>query len=264
MISVALCCMAKMENRYLREWVEYHLDLGFDHIFVYDNNDVNSERCETPIKEYIEKSCVSVVDYRGKVQTACQIQVQAYENCYKTYGKDYDWIMFLDVDEFLVLQKHKAIKEYLSDKAFEKAKCIRINWKCHTDNGDDKYVDKPVRERFKEFSKNEEVNKHYKYLIRTGIPNLRIPNVHYSSKVPNTFLNNGIETQFTCGTKLTSVNHDWAYIAHYATKSMEEFVEIKRRRRGNGSSKNRLNVSYYWQYNNFNSERDKVLKRLLS
>ena len=48
-IKVALCCMAKKENLYLREWVEYHLEMGFTHIFIYDNNDINEERCETPI-----------------------------------------------------------------------------------------------------------------------------------------------------------------------------------------------------------------------
>ena len=43
-MKVALCTMGKLENRYANEFVEYHLKLGVDHIFIYDDNDPNTER----------------------------------------------------------------------------------------------------------------------------------------------------------------------------------------------------------------------------
>ena len=43
-MKVALCTMGKLENRYANEFVEYHLKLGIDHIFIYDDNDPNTER----------------------------------------------------------------------------------------------------------------------------------------------------------------------------------------------------------------------------
>lgn len=33
----AVCAIAKDENRYVLEWTAYHLALGFDHVFHYDN-----------------------------------------------------------------------------------------------------------------------------------------------------------------------------------------------------------------------------------
>ena len=30
-MKVVICCIARKENRYLQEWLDYHLGLGFDH-----------------------------------------------------------------------------------------------------------------------------------------------------------------------------------------------------------------------------------------
>ncbi len=38
-----------MENHYIREWIEYYLNLGVDKIFLYDNNDINGEKFEDEI-----------------------------------------------------------------------------------------------------------------------------------------------------------------------------------------------------------------------
>jgi len=264
--KVALCCMAKMENLYLREWVEYHLNLGFDHIYIYDNNDPEGEKCETPITDYVQNKKVTVIDYRGKKQTSCQIQVSAYQDCYNKNSNLYKWIMFLDVDEFLVLKNAKTVKEYLSLSVFDNINIIRINWLCYSDGGHLEYEGKPVRERFTVPCKNNDVNKYYKSFVRTGIKGLKITNVHYTSD-PNKgkktlSLNNGKVIQYSASVTLPVVNHDWAYIAHYVTKSTEEFVNIKRKRRGNGSSKNRLSINFYWRYNERTPEKEQMLKKL--
>jgi hypothetical protein len=37
-MKVAIVCIAKNEDLYLEEWVNYHLKLGFDRIYIYMNN----------------------------------------------------------------------------------------------------------------------------------------------------------------------------------------------------------------------------------
>ena len=44
--------MAKKENEYIKEYVDYYIKLGVDHIFIYDNNDEYSEK----ISDIIDKS----------------------------------------------------------------------------------------------------------------------------------------------------------------------------------------------------------------
>ena len=50
-MRVSLCAIAKCENLYIKEWVDYHLKLDFDHIYIYDNNEVDGERISDVIKD---------------------------------------------------------------------------------------------------------------------------------------------------------------------------------------------------------------------
>ena len=37
-MNTALVCIAKDEDNYILEWIDYHLKLGFNHIYVYCND----------------------------------------------------------------------------------------------------------------------------------------------------------------------------------------------------------------------------------
>ena len=37
-MKTALVCIAKNEDHYIDEWIEYYLKLGIDHIFIYQND----------------------------------------------------------------------------------------------------------------------------------------------------------------------------------------------------------------------------------
>ena len=62
MINV-ICAIAKNENDYINDWVNWHLNLGFDRIYLYDNNEL-----ETPyVGDFIEqKDKVEIIDIRGR------------------------------------------------------------------------------------------------------------------------------------------------------------------------------------------------------
>ncbi len=61
----AICAISRNENNYLEEWITYHLHLGFNHIFIYDNNnpDDNSTPQFCSIQSWKEQ--VTVIDYRA-------------------------------------------------------------------------------------------------------------------------------------------------------------------------------------------------------
>ena len=64
-IKICICTIAKNENRYIKEYVEYYKKYGVDKIYLYDNNNPNSERFEEVIKEYIDQNYVEVNNWRG-------------------------------------------------------------------------------------------------------------------------------------------------------------------------------------------------------
>ena len=74
----AICLIAKKENRYIKEFINYYQKLKINKIFLYDNNDLNGEHFEDILSKYINYNFVEIVNYRGKYKP----QIQAYNHCY--------------------------------------------------------------------------------------------------------------------------------------------------------------------------------------
>lgn len=98
---MCLCAIAKMENHYLREWVEHYKGLNFDAIYLYDNNDINGEHFEDVIKDYIDSGFVKVIDVRGKTNQ----QIEKYNEFYHTIANNYDYVAFLILMNFCILMR---------------------------------------------------------------------------------------------------------------------------------------------------------------
>ena len=104
MINV-ICAIAKNENSYINDWVNYHLALGFDKIYLFDNN--NSE---TPyVGDFIDqKDKVEVINVRDKHEK--DFQNKCYNDFYTSHS--FDWCAFIDIDEYIVLDKWNNITWY--------------------------------------------------------------------------------------------------------------------------------------------------------
>jgi tetratricopeptide (TPR) repeat protein len=107
---LSLCLICKDENDYLPEWLDYHILMGVDRFYIYDNESQISLR--ESLKEYIERGWVIVVDIPGKA-----MQLYAYDHCMQTFGSLTFWLGFIDTDEFLVPKTTLDLKELL--KAYE-------------------------------------------------------------------------------------------------------------------------------------------------
>lgn len=274
--KVMLCCIGKMENKYIREFVEYHKNIGFDNICLYDNNDINGERFEDVIDDYIKSGFVILKNYRGKVRA----QIQSYTDCYNEYFMSYDWIAFFDIDEFLELSIHNNVKDFLNQKMFDNYNCVRICWKQYTDNGliyvkdddysvnrftevlDNKLIKKGIKETAIKSSSTQS-----KAFIRTSFKHLEFSSPHgaltdrrvkacnaYGKSCPNAI---------SIGNRPIWVN---AWLNHYRFKSLEEFISNKMVRLwpthyGNGG-KDMLNLNFYFQFNEKTNEKIEAAKAL--
>lgn len=107
---LSLCLICKDENDYLSEWLDYHILMGVDRFYVYDNESGISLR-ET-LRDYIARSWVKVIDIPGQ-----KVQLFAYDHCLQTFGANTFWMGFLDTDEFLVPKTGQDLKEFL--KSYE-------------------------------------------------------------------------------------------------------------------------------------------------
>jgi hypothetical protein len=81
--KICMCTPVKNENRYIKEYVEHYKKYGVDKIFIYDNNQIDGERLEEVIGEYIKKGLVEVFDYRGKKNPLFRIMNDCYQRNYQ-------------------------------------------------------------------------------------------------------------------------------------------------------------------------------------
>ena len=65
-LKVCLCTPVKLENKYIKDFVQFYQKIGVDKIFLYDNNDKDGEKIEDIIPEYIKNGFVEISDWRGK------------------------------------------------------------------------------------------------------------------------------------------------------------------------------------------------------
>ena len=229
-MKISLCCIGRLENQYAVEFVEHYFALGFDKIFIYDNNHDNEEHFEDVLNKYLGN--VNIINYRN-IEAA---QLKAYENCYNNYGCDFDYMAFFDFDEFLYLPKDKNIKTYLS-RNIENYDVIKINWMNMSDN-DLVFNDKRLlNERFtKPCEKSTKINYnfpencHAKSIVKCGIKNfIWNGNPHTPGITKLKYCDsNFIKSDSTFHTD--KINHETAYLKHFSTKTIDEFINNKLKR----------------------------------
>lgn len=233
-MKVAVCCIGRQENRYVIEYVNHYLSIGVDKIYIYDNNYDGEEHFEDVLGEYINNNCVEIINYRN--MSLCQLK--AYQDCYDNYSNYYDWMLFIDMDEYLYMEGFNNIKDFLSQEKFNEFNMIHINWLCHGDNNLVRYENKPLKERFInpilpiDFKKKNIMfsqNMHIKSIIRCNYDKI------LWNATPHTPSNdirccdaNG--KQCFSQSPFNHMDFSSAYFKHYSTKTIEEWLTIKSKR----------------------------------
>lgn len=116
---LSLCLIFKNEAPFLKEWLDYHLAIGVDHFYLYDNN--SDDQYRELIEPYVNSGLVTLIEFPYD-----HAQMKAYEDCYNRYKEDNNWISFLDADEFICPKKCDNIKNWL--RGYDKYPAIMINW----------------------------------------------------------------------------------------------------------------------------------------
>ena len=261
--KVCMCALGKKENYYAKEWVDYYKALGYNHIFIYDNNDPNDERFEEVLSKEISEGFVSIIDYRGYRGKRHAPQYDAYYDCYEKHSKEYDWLSFYDFDEFLVIKGNKTIQEFLNEEKFTECMNIKINWIVYSDNGHTYYENKPVLERFTTPLPKDSENKHIKSMVRGHLKEnywKQLKNAHSSINNYITCIPTGQRTDSNSPFH-TPPNHEYAYIQHHVTKSLEEFID--KSSRGSSAFEITINTEFWIKRFDYYFGRNKKTKEKL-
>ena len=98
-IKIALCTMGKDENLYVEEFIEYYVKLGVNHLFIYDDNENNTEKIFDIMNKQYQKYVTIFETNIFKINN----QTSAFTECYNNHKKEFDWFIMVDMDEYLYI-----------------------------------------------------------------------------------------------------------------------------------------------------------------
>lgn len=138
--NISLCLIFKNEAPFLKEWIDYHLMIGVDHFYLYNNN--SDDNYLDIIESYIEKGIITLIDFPYE-----HAQIKAYKDCYSRFRYESNWISFLDADEFFCPKLALSLPEWLEN--YSKYPAVLINWVLFGTSGKLKHdYSKPVIEQY--------------------------------------------------------------------------------------------------------------------
>lgn len=257
-MEIVICALAKNEHLYINEWVKHYIELGFDKIYIYDNDDLDKSYIKDFIDpKYLEK-CV-IKNIRG--QQRPKLQHDIYTGFYAKYGKTFDWCLFCDIDEFLVGIEN--IHSFLMQPQFKSAWQIRVKWRLFGDSGlIERDMSKGVMETFtqvvtsslhRNLIQKGNLEEQGKAIVRGGLNNVVIRSPHFASfgyrdNVITSILPSG-RLCFSKVAILEDYSNEKVYLNHYMTKSLSEFINQKMNRTDAVYGGISINLDYYWRIN---------------
>jgi hypothetical protein len=127
---LAACAPYHDDAEYLAEWIEFHLLVGVERFFLYDNLSRDDHR--DVLRPYVEAGIAVVHRWEIPASRSKGLpsgMVLAFEHCLGEHRDDARWIAFLDVDEFLFSPTGKPVSELLVDYEQWPAVCVsRANY----------------------------------------------------------------------------------------------------------------------------------------
>lgn len=129
--SICLVAIVKEEEPFLDEWILYHRMIGIDYFIIYDDDP------SLPLQHFLRPyfQYLKVVNWYGQDRAVSgrMNQTKAYQDAANNHIKDFDWVAFIDADEFIVLRSHENLNDYLRE--FDGYTSISLNWHVFGHNG---------------------------------------------------------------------------------------------------------------------------------
>lgn len=105
--EIAIVAVFLNEAEYLKEWIEFHLMVGVDRFYLYDNG--SSDEFSTILEPYCQAGQVLLLPWAPFISDA-SAQRLAYAHAARNCARSVQWLAFIDIDEFLFSETSDDIK----------------------------------------------------------------------------------------------------------------------------------------------------------
>jgi len=208
------------DEKNIKEWVAHHLILGFDLIYIFDHKSI------TPISHELRNFKKGVIVERCEMDGPIKMPLMLKAAKIATTSGA-DWMLYLDADEFLVLNAFQRVKQML--KYYLLADSVAINWLMFGTNNHRKEPEDGLI--LENYTKSDPlIDKHVKTFVR--------PSQVVDAITPHYFVivnpSNMISINMNPMGNSRSFN-EWpidfnkcpAFIAHYVYQSEESYINRK-------------------------------------
>ena len=215
MHKLAICAIAKNEHFGLEEWVAYHRVVGVEHFYIYDNDSM------VPVRQTLAKGIaagyITCIEYPGLSK-----QMPAYTDCLTNFGKDNEWIAFIDCDEFLFPKQTDYVPDVLD--GFINYGSLQVNWILFGSSG---HIQRPqglvIENYTKASTKDYKENLHTKAIVQPQYAIRAGGNPHHFIFQPGYIaVNEGYHHVPNAWSAIHSVEK--LQLNHYTIKSLDDFI----------------------------------------
>lgn len=254
--SVAIALYVKDEHSDIAGWISWHFALGVKTLFIYDDHSSDGTW-------EIIQAAAKIYDIRAE-RTSPETQPHfalrhrdSYFKAAKECAGKYDWVGFLDGDEYVYLRHYDSLPEFLSK--FTHADAVGFSWKIY---GSSNRVLRPRAPAPQVFTKHSTKDLGDNVLIKSFVrpekmgPNWFNPHFYEVPKgryvrPDGSFMRDERAEQ--------PIEWDDAFIMHFITRSMTHYIERIRRRLG----KDLVESQGYWEHFDKNDIEDREPLRLM-
>ena len=120
-MKLAACVIVRNEERAIAEWIAFHIAVGFDTLIVFDN--LSTDRTAQATVALGRMHDVRLIPWP---ETGPTWQTSAYDHALNTFGAEFDWIAFIDSDEFILPLQGLSVRPIL--EAASEAAVVVIPW----------------------------------------------------------------------------------------------------------------------------------------
>ena len=208
--TLSIAAIMKNEGPYLKEWLDFHILVGVDKFYLYDNG--STDNTTKILKPYIERGIVDYTYFPGRAQ-----QRPAYYDVINKHADDTRWLALIDLDEFLVPVKHKTLPKFLH--SLPRFSQLIVSWVDYGSNG---HKTKPNGLVIENYTKHARDNWGVKSIINPRLITY-LGNPHYNYVAGSTIDENGRKIgKINQEKNPTTINK--IRCNHYITKSYSEYM----------------------------------------
>lgn len=213
-VKIAICAVIKDEHQYLDEWIVYHKNLGIEYIHLYEDEGSNShEDICSKYKNVILHKLLDFITYKKGKESK---QLNLYNRFIFQYFNKYDYVFFIDLDEFVTFENGYNINHLIN--ICNKNGAVLLYWKYYGANG---IIDNPNCNVLDAYTKPS-------YKINDTL-SLNSNDYPYKSfvRLKGQYKNNYMKHHHIhcLATPIESGKYTICWINHYITKSWEEWVD---------------------------------------